>query len=85
MPQKATTTAYVKVNSQDFYSQCIDGEVAAGQYNWHFIWEFGRGELQIEPPLGRALIKDALLRFLIKTDYNLEPGEDYNFTVKARF
>ncbi|MDC0309997.1 DUF3146 family protein, partial [Synechococcus sp. AH-551-J03] len=27
----------------------------------------------------------ALLRFLVKSDYDLEPGGDYTFTVRARF
>jgi len=31
------------------------------------------------------LIQDALLRFLVKCDYDLEPGGDYTFTVRARF
>ena len=39
----------------------------------------------VEPSLGRALIHDALLRFLLKVDYQLEPGGDYAFTVRARF
>ena len=46
---------------------------------------FVRGELRVEPSLGRALIEDALLRFLVRADYKLEPGGDYNFTVRARF
>ena len=48
-------------------------------------WAFDRGELRVEPSLGRALIEDALLRFLVRADYKLEPGGDYNFTVRARF
>jgi hypothetical protein len=39
----------------------------------------------VEPSLGRALIQDALLRYLLKVDYQLEPGGDYAFTVRARF
>lgn len=39
----------------------------------------------MEPSLGRALIQDALLRFLLKADYQLEPGGDYVFTVRASF
>jgi len=39
----------------------------------------------VEPSLGRALIQDALLRFLIKADYQLAPGGDYVFTVRAKF
>jgi len=32
-----------------------------------------------------ALIKDALERYLVKADYKLESGEDYIFTVRAKF
>jgi len=39
----------------------------------------------VEPSLGRALIQDALLRFLVKSDYTLEAGGDYCFTVRAAF
>jgi hypothetical protein len=39
----------------------------------------------VEPSLGRALIQDALLRFLLKADYQLEAGGDYAFTVRASF
>ena len=35
--------------------------------------------------LGRALIQDALLRFLLKTHYQLEAGGDYAFNVRAKF
>jgi hypothetical protein len=31
------------------------------------------------------LIQDALFRFLVRTDYRLEPGGDYSFTVRAKF
>jgi len=31
------------------------------------------------------LIQDALLRFLLKTDYQLEAGGDYAFSVRAKF
>ncbi len=79
------TNAYVKVNRQSFSDQCLDGEVTAGGFEWKFTWAFGRGELIVEPSLGRALIQDALMRFLLKTDYNLEPGSDYIFTVRAKF
>ena len=63
----------------------MEGEVSAGGFEWTFNWAFARGELTVEPSLGRALIQDALLRFLVRTDYKLEPGGDYNFTVRARF
>jgi len=79
------TTAHVRVVRQSFTEQFLNGEVSAGGFEWQFTWEFGRGELSVEPSLGRALIQDALMRFLVKTDYNLEPGGDYIFTVRAKF
>ncbi|AAP99326.1 MULTISPECIES: DUF3146 family protein [Prochlorococcus] len=85
MHQKPSTTAHLRVFSQNFATKCMAGEVSAGEFNWQFNWKFSNGELLVEPPLGRALIKDALLRFLVKTDYYLEPGGDYNFTIRAKF
>ena len=79
------TTAHVKVNRQSFSEQFLDGEVSAGGFEWQFKWAFTNGELIVEPSLGRALIEDALLRFLIRDDYILEPGGDYVFTVRAQF
>ena len=79
------TTAHLRVQRQSFVDQCVEGEVQAGGFNWQFSWFFDRGELSVEPSLGRALIQDALLRFLVKSDYNLEPGGDYTFTGRARF
>ncbi len=85
MHRKPSTTAHLRVYSQSFYSQSIKGEISAGEFCWEFNWKFSNGELLVEPPLGRALIQDALMRFLIKADYYLEPGGDYNFTIKAKF
>ena len=42
------------------------------------------GDLSVEPSLGRALIQDALLRYLLQADYQLEAGGDYAFTVRAQ-
>ena len=78
------TTAYLRVLRQCFQDQCVEGEVAAGGFQWQFCWAFDRGELKVEPSLGRALIQDALFRFLVRTDYRLEPGGDYSFTVRAK-
>ena len=80
-----TTTAHLRVHRQSFSEQCLDGEVSAGGFGWVFRWAFDTGELSVEPSLGRALIHDALLRFLVKADYNLEAGGDYIFTVRSRF
>ena len=46
---------------------------------------FNKGLLLVKPPLGRALIEDALLRFLLKKDYELEAGTEYKFTISAKF
>jgi len=80
-----STTAQLRVLRQSFHPCRLEGEVAAGGFQWTFCWAFDRGELTIEPSLGRALIQDALLRYLLKVDYQLEPGGDYVFTVRARF
>ncbi len=79
------TKAHIRIARQSFAEQCIDGEVSAGDFEWQFTWNFGIGELYVEPSLGRALIQDALMRFLVKADYNLETGGDYIFTVRAKF
>ncbi|HJM80565.1 MAG: DUF3146 family protein [Prochlorococcus sp.] len=85
MSNLPVTTAHLRVHRQSFADKCLDGEVSAGGFKWQFSWAFDRGELSVEPSLGRALIQDALLRFLVKADYHLEPGGDYMFTVRARF
>ena len=85
MKSLPATNAQIRVLHKSFSKQIIDGEISAGGFEWQFIWNFGQGELIIEPSLGRALIQDALMRFLIKADYNLEPGGDYSFTVRAKF
>ena len=79
------TKAYLRIHKQAFSRQCLEGEVSAGEFAWDFIWKFGKGELEVQPSLGRALIQDALMRYLIKADYHLEPGGDYIFTVRAKF
>ena len=79
------TTAHLRVDHQCFVNQCLEGQISAGDFEWKFTWAFGQGELFVEPPLGRALIKDALERFLVSTDYELEPGADYTFTIRAKF
>ena len=85
MSRNPTTTAHLRVHSQSFSNKSLAGEVSAGDFQWNFIWKFSKGELLVNPPLGRALIEDALLKFLLQTDYSLEPGGDYIFTVRAKF
>ncbi|ABX08205.1 DUF3146 family protein [Prochlorococcus marinus] len=85
MHQKPSTTAYLRVHSQSFLNRSLAGEVSAGEFKWEFIWRYANGELLLEPSLGKALIQDALLRFLIKADYSLEAGGDYIFIIRAKF
>ena len=85
MQNKPTTTAYLRIHKQCFNQKKVEGIVRAGDFEWNFIWSFKQGQLFVEPPLGRALIKDALERYLIQTDYKLESGGDYDFTVRAKF
>ena len=41
--------------------------------------------LLVNPPFGRALIENSLLRFLLKEDYKLEVGNEYKLTISAKF
>ncbi len=81
------TIAYVRVTSHSWQQGIIAGEVNAGEFVWQFQWRFRdtRDNLKVEPSMGRALIQDALYRFLLKWDYQLEAGGDYTFTVRAQF
>ena len=85
MYKKPLTIAYLQIHKQCFNQKKVEGIVRAGGFEWNFIWAFNQGQLFVEPPLGRALIKDALERYLVKADYKLEYGGDYFFTVRAKF
>ena len=85
MQFKPETIAHVSVKEYCFTKQQVKGVVKASQFQWQFTWSFGEGFLYVNPPLGRALIEDALLRFLLKKDYELEAGNDYKFTISAKF
>ena len=85
MKSKAETIANVSVKEYCFSKKQIKGVVEASQFKWTFTWSFNKGILLVSPPLGRALIEDALLRFLLKKDYELEAGHDYKFTIAAKF
>ncbi|MEB3271739.1 MAG: DUF3146 family protein [Synechococcus sp.] len=85
MARLPATTAQLRVLRRSFRPAVLEGEVSAGGFQWSFCWAFDRGELRVEPSLGRALIQDALLRFLLRADYQLEPGADYAFTVRSSF
>ena len=85
MRQKPQTIANVSVKEYCFSKKQIKGVVEASQFKWDFTWSFNKGLLLVKPPLGRALIEDALLRFLLKKDYELETGNEYKFTILAKF
>jgi hypothetical protein len=78
-----TTTAHVRITRQSWQAGQIEGEIRANQYEWRFEWNFRLGDLLVEPSLGRALIREPLGRFLEASDYQLEPGGDYSFTIRA--
>ena len=77
------TVAYVRITRQSWQQGKIEGEVTAAEYEWRFQWRFRCGQLLVQPSLGRALIHEPLGRFLERHDYQLEPGGDYQFTVRA--
>ena len=85
MRPKAETIANVIVKEYCFSKKQIKGVVEASQFKWTFTWSFNNGLLKVNPPLGRALIEDALLRFLLKKDYQLEAGSEYKFIISAKF
>ena len=85
MRSKPETIASVSVREYCFTKKQIQGVVEASQFKWTFIWTFNKGLLTVNPPLGRALIEDALLRFLLKKDYELEAGNEYKLTISAKF
>jgi len=77
------TTAYVRITHQSWQNGRIEGEVSANEFEWRFHWRFRVGQLTVEPSLGRALIQEPLGRFLEQFDYQLEPGGDYSFKIRA--
>ena len=85
MRPKPETIANISVKEYCFTKKQIRGVVEASQFKWTFTWSFSQGSLLVHPPLGRALIEDALLRFLLKKDYALEAGNEYKFTISAKF
>ena len=85
MRAKPETVANISVKEYCFTKKQIKGVVEASQFKWTFTWSFNKGFLLVNPPLGRALIEDALLRFLLKKDYELEAGNEYKLTISAKF
>jgi len=85
MRSKPETIANPPLKEYCFSKRQIQGVVEASQFKWTFIWSFHKGLLTVNPPLGRALIENALLKFLLKKDYELEAGNEYKFTISAKF
>ena len=85
MRSKPETTVNLSVKEYSFSKKQIKGIVEASQFKWTFTWSFNKGLLLVNPPLGRALIENALLRFLLKKDYELEVGNEYKFSISAKF
>ena len=85
MRPKPETIANISVKEYCFTKKQIKGVVEASQFKWTFIWSFNKGLLFIKPPLGKALIENALLRFLLKKDYELETGNEYKFIISSKF
>ena len=85
MGYRSQTTAYLRITQQSWQLGKIEGEVSAAEYQWQFQWKFRQGKLSIEPSLGRALIQEPLGRFLERSDYQLEAGSNYSFTIRAKF
>ena len=85
MRSKPETIAYLSVKEYCFAKRQVKGIVQASQFKWQFTWSFSKGLLLVNPPLGRALIEDSLLRFLLKKDYELEAGSEYKFIISAKF
>ena len=85
MRPKPETIANVSVKEYSFSKKQIKGVIEASQFKWTFTWSFNKGLLLVNPSLGKALIEDALLRFLLKKDYELEAGNEYRFTISAKF
>ena len=85
MKAKPETIAHVSVKEYCFNKKELKGVVEASDFKWQFTWSFRKGIIFLKPPLGRALIEDSLLRFLLKKDYELEAGNEYKFTISAKF
>lgn len=78
------STAYVRIIKQSWQMGKLEGEVRTEEYQWRFQWHFRQGKLLVQPSLGRALIFEPLNRFLERYDYQLEPGGDYEFTLRSK-
>ena len=81
---KPETIAHVSITQHSWQLGNIKGEVRAAKYTWQFQWRFRYRQLSIQPCLGKALIQEPLGRFLESCDYQLEPGSNYTFTIRAK-
>ncbi|GAB4213749.1 MAG: DUF3146 family protein [Synechococcales cyanobacterium] len=79
------TTAQLLVTEYSWGDGTLAGTVSANGWHWDFRWDFRQGSLTVEPSLGRGLIREPLSRFLEKSDYTLELGGHYHFTIRSRF
>ena len=85
MRSKPETVAYLNVQEYCFIKRQVKGIVKASQFEWHFTWSFGKGLLLVNPPLGRALIEDSLLRFLLKKIMSLKQVVNINLLFQPGF
>ena len=85
MRSKPETIANVSVRKYCFSKKQIKGVVEASEFKWTFTYSFNKGQLKVNPPLGRALIENALFKFLLKKDYEQETVNEYKFTISAKF
>ncbi len=83
MPRLPQTTVHVSITRYSLQDGVISGEAKANSWVWQFNWCFRKGILELEPSVGRALIREPLSRFLEKSDYTLEPGSHYSFVVRS--
>ena len=84
MRPKPETIANISIKEYCFSKKQIKGVVIASQFKWNFTWSFNKGLLIVNPPLGRALIEDALLRFLLKRDLEINHERNIsNWTWKS--
>ena len=82
---KPETIAYLNIQEYSFTKRQVKGIIKASEFQWQFTWSFSKGLLIVKPPLGRALIEDSLLRFLLKKDYELEAGNEYKLIISSKF
>jgi hypothetical protein len=78
------TVAHIRVTHLSWQEGLLKGEIQTDVYQWQFQWHFRRRRLLVQPSLGRSLIYEPLGRFLERSDYQLEPGSDYELVLRAK-